>query len=74
MSMSQVRGFEHVQEGEASGPCPTGATGDRTRRNAEMSLGWHYSSNATCLMRPHLFYAFFVVSRITMTCYIIRHF
>ena len=33
----------------------------------------HYLSNATRLMRPHLFYACFVVSMITMTCYIIRH-
>ena len=30
------------------------------------TFGWHYLSNATCLMRPHLFYAGFVVSRITI--------
>ena len=30
-------------------------------------LGWHYLSNATCLMRPHLLYVLFtVVSRITI--------
>ena len=31
-------------------------------------------SNATCLMRPHLFHALFVLSRITIVCQIIRHF
>ena len=36
-------------------------------------LGWLYLSNATCLMRPHLFYACFVAPRITITCYMIRH-
>ena len=30
-------------------------------------------SNATCLMRPHLFYACSVVSRTTIICYIIHH-
>ena len=33
-------------------------------------LGWHYLSNATCLMRPRLFYAFFAASRISIICYI----
>ena len=37
------------------------------------SFGWHYLSNATCLMRPHLFSVFFVVPRVTISCYIIRH-
>ena len=36
-------------------------------------LGWHYLSNATCLIRPHVFYALFIVSRIIIICYIIRH-
>ena len=36
-------------------------------------LGWHCLSNAACLMRPQLF-VFFVVSRITIICHIIRHF
>ena len=31
-------------------------------------LGWHYVSNATCLIRPHLCYALFTVSMITITC------
>ena len=35
---------------------------------------WHYLSNATCLIRPHLFYVFVVVSRITIICYMIRPF
>ena len=30
-----------------------------------VKIGWHYLSNATCLIRPHLFYACLVVSRIT---------
>ena len=38
------------------------------------SFGWHYLSNAACLMRPHLFNACFVVPRITIICYIIRRF
>ena len=36
-------------------------------------LWWHYLSNATCLTRPHVFYACFVVSRSTISCYTIRH-
>ena len=31
-------------------------------------FGRHYLSKAACLMRPQLFHACFVVSRITMTC------
>ena len=31
-------------------------------------IGWHYLSNATCLMRPRSFYALFVASRITVIC------
>ena len=38
-----------------------------------VSFGWHYLSNASCLVRPHLFYAFFVVSMITILGSIIRH-
>ena len=34
-------------------------------------IGRLYLSTATCLMRPRLFYVFFVVSRIAMTCCII---
>ena len=29
-------------------------------------IGWRHLSNATCLMRPRLFYACFVVSGITI--------
>ena len=36
-------------------------------------VGWRYLSNATCRMRPSLFYAFVVVSRIAIICEIIRH-
>ena len=34
----------------------------------DSSTGWHYSSNATCLIQPHMFYALFIVQRITMVC------
>ena len=37
-------------------------------------LGGHYFSNATCLTWPHLCYAYFVVSRMAVNCYIIRQF
>ena len=37
-------------------------------------IGWHYLSNTTCLIRPHLLYALFVVSMITIICQTIRHF
>ena len=36
-------------------------------------IGWHYLSNATCLMRPRLFRAFFVPSMSTIMCYILHH-
>ena len=38
------------------------------------NIGWHYLSNATCLMQPHLFHACRIVSRITIICYIIHRF
>ena len=41
---------------------------------ARLRTGWHYLSNATCLMRPRSSSVLFVVSRTTMTCYMIRHF
>ena len=37
-------------------------------------VGRHYLSNATCLMRPRSFSAFFVVSRIIIICQTIRNF
>ena len=40
---------------------------------ADALSGWHYLSNATSLIRPHSFYALFVVPRIITICYIIRH-
>ena len=33
---------------------------------ARALFGWHYLSNATCPIRPHLFYALFIVARITI--------
>ena len=41
-------------------------------RRARAQIGWHYLSNATCLIRPRLFYALFAVSRIIIVCYMIR--
>ena len=41
----------------------------RSSRGA--TFGWHYLSEATCLIRPHLFYARFVVSRTIIIRYII---
>ena len=35
------------------------------------SVGWHYLSNAACLIWPHLFYVLFVASKITKLCYVI---
>ena len=37
-------------------------------------IGWYYLSNAPGLIRPRLFYACFVVSRIANNCYTLRHF
>ena len=36
-------------------------------------FGWHYLYNATSLIRPHLCYVFFVVSRIIILRHIIHH-
>ena len=36
-------------------------------------IGWRYLSNATCLIRPHL-YVLFVVSRIIIICQLSRRF
>ena len=36
-------------------------------------FGWHYLSKATCLIRPPLLYALFVVSRTITICPMIRH-
>ena len=45
----------------------------RKRKSPKGSFGWHHLSNARCRMRPHLFHARFVVSRVTIICCIIRH-
>ena len=37
------------------------------------AIGWHYLSNTTCLMRPHLFDVCFVVSRIIILCETSHH-
>ena len=39
----------------------------RRRGPGPGSLGWHYVSNATCLMRPHLYYVCFCL----FVCYVI---
>ena len=48
-----------------SGPSPGG-------ESAVALLGWHYLSNATCLIRSHLLYACFILSRIIVSRYMIH--
>ena len=53
--------------------CPL--TSSRCNTSFQMNtFGWHYLSNATCLIWHHLLYACFLMSRITIVCHIIRHF
>ena len=52
---------------------PAGLGTSELRLSQVAHVGWHYLSNATCLTRPHLFYAYFVVPRIAILCYILRH-
>ena len=42
-------------------------------RGPTQRFGWHYLFNAICLIRPHMLYALFVVSRIITICDILRH-
>ena len=49
-------------------PLGSGQTG------SSQKIGWHCLSNAACLIRPHLFCAWFVVSKITIIRHIVRHF
>ena len=51
-----------------------GSEQGRTDGKSKAVLGWHYLTNATCLIRPRLFYGCFVVSRIAIIRYVIRHF
>ena len=45
------------------------------RASAPLHLGGtNYLSDAACLIRCRLFYAWFVVSRITIICHMIRSF
>ena len=39
---------------------------EKTFQETGRKFGWHYLSNATCLLRPRLLYAFFVVSWINV--------
>ena len=53
--------------------CADGGAAAAARLAAD--LEWQYLSNASCLVRPRLFYACFVVSTIIIiVCKIIRHF
>ena len=54
--------------------CRASPSAPQARLPQARLLGWHYFSNATCLIRPHSFYACFVVSRITIIHQLIRHF
>ena len=56
---------------ERAGPAPLPPTLARVRVSG---IGvWLYLSNAACLMRPHFFHVFSVVSRIIIICYMICH-
>ena len=46
---------------------------DHTSTNTNDNTGWHYSCNATFLMRPPLCYALFAMPEFTKVCHIIRH-
>ena len=54
VALGWARG-QDVMTGQAS--CQSGSEGE---------IGWHYLSNATCLMRPRLFHALYIVSRVTI--------
>ena len=53
---------------------PTPLAAPPARARAASFLGRHCLSNATCLIRPQLFYVCFVVSMSTIMCYILRQF
>ena len=76
--MKTPRETEEREGGTGTGPLAVGLDDDVPANpglvQAVVPFGRHYLSNATCLIRPHLFYAFFVVSTITMHCYMVRHF
>ena len=56
-----------------SGTCMVDTdTPDAFKQQTPAMFGWHYLSNATCLMRPRLLYALCIVSRINILCYILR--
>ena len=60
---------------ESEPPARTRTPDGRFRETSKI-IGWLYLSDATCLIRPHLLYALFIVLRIIMiwVCYILRHF
>ena len=60
---------EHVEPREGEEHEQLGAVGGR-----KVALGGTTCVKATCLIRPHLFYALFAVSKIIMICYILRRF
>ena len=44
----------------------------KSRKYTLTCFGWHYLSNTTCPLRPHVFYALLVVSRTMIVRYIIH--
>ena len=60
----QLHAIEHADQQIADQP--------QTANKSKATIGWHYSSNDTCLIliRPHLFVAFSVVSRIIDICHV----
>ena len=67
-TIEQTRSIALLLAAHCLMPSPTLTTQDRR------ILGGTYLSNATCPIRPRLFHARFVVSRITVICNTIRHF
>ena len=70
-----------VGAAQISGPWPPASQAALARRLSSLRpplrlcLGWRYLSKGTCLLlRPPSFYVIFVVSRVTMICYIINMF
>ena len=53
LAKQEGRENEMVEKGERKSQ--PSSTLDHGRREKRVSIAWHYLSNATCLIRPHLF-------------------
>ena len=72
LSPIDVRGLRIRDPRHPTAALPTASL--RPSLRPRHPIGWHYLSNATCLIRPHLFYALFIVSRITIICQTKTHY